>query len=108
MSFIIFTFTITDGQKDMKGTFVCKHKHYYLVPSDSFQEVHWQLLNGHTYLRHIITLTYCHRRVIQGLEINRHTIGRTDLILAAIATTNICHIIVLADHQPLQSLMNAL
>src|SRR6266566_9930612 len=77
-----------------------------LLPGHTLQQVSRQLIDSHTYLRHVVTLAYRHCRIVQCLEIDGDTVGRTDLILAAIAAANIRHVVILRDHQPFQPVVD--
>src|SRR5437762_8635528 len=76
-----------------------------LLPSHPFQQVHQQLPNRQPNLRHSIALTHSNRLIIQRREIDCDTERRTDLVLAAVAATNIGDIVVLGDHVALQVFM---
>src|SRR6266568_1236431 len=78
----------------------------YLLPGHALQQVHWQFVDTDTDLRHVVALTYCHRSIVQSLEIDGDAVGRANLILTAITAANIRHVVILRNHQPLQILIN--
>src|SRR6266702_7815159 len=87
-SIVTSIFTIADGcaiAKDTrgnKGLALCFLFQLPLMPGHPLQQVSRQLINSHAHLRHVVTLTYRHRRIVQCREIDCDAVGRADLVLA--------------------------
>src|SRR5260221_9264469 len=116
-------FSISDGSKMIKDTRLYMHEqrsvwldvddhvivniqpHASLfmqsgvIPGYTLQQVGGQLADGKANLAHTVALAYCDRRIFQRLEIDGDAERRTDLVLPAIAATNIGHIVILGYDQ---------
>src|SRR5579875_237194 len=80
----------------------------WLLPCHPVEQIHGNFFHMKANLARGVAVAHGNSPVFQRLEVDGDAVGSTDLILAAIATTDICHVVVLRNHQALQFVMQRL